>query len=330
VNLLVNLPEGFYRLESLKPYFARLEKRAELRKKSHDTSEEISDDLAWADAVIMWSWPTLTDKVLKKAPNLKFAGHITITREGAGAEIAAGLTISEARHGFSPAVSEMALGLILNSLRKISGYNSAMRNGTEQWVRSFPDEAIDPLERQLTGRNVGIVGFGRIGQRLAELLRPFDVKILAYDPYLPAIAAEKYYAELAPLEKLAEKSEIVVLCAANNPGTENLFSRKYVYLLRKNSILVNVGRASLIDMKALSERLEKEEIIAAIDVFDVEPLAVDSHLRKLKNAYLTPHRAGGIYESIERIIEMLADDFEAFLDGKALKYRIDEKNVSAL
>ncbi|MBM4036244.1 MAG: hypothetical protein FJ291_31295, partial [Planctomycetes bacterium] len=163
-RLLVNLPSGVFRCPQLKGVFRRLGRLATLRKRSHDKPEEIAKDLVWADAVIMWAWPTLTREMLAACPRLRFAGHINLTQGIAKAELEHGLVVSEARHGWSPAVAELALGLILCGLRKISDYHAAMRAGTEHWVSDFPVD-IDPAERQLTGRAVGIVGFGGIGRR---------------------------------------------------------------------------------------------------------------------------------------------------------------------
>jgi hypothetical protein len=91
-----------------------------------------------------------------------------------------------------------------------------------------------------------------------------------------------------------------------------------------NCVLVNVGRSMLVDMAALQARLEKGDLIAMLDVFDQEPLDADSPLRRLPSTYLTPHRAGGILESVERALRMLTDDLEAFLNGRERQYAVTE------
>jgi len=328
-NLLINLPGGFFTTPSLTPVLQRFEKKADVRKTSWNTPEEIVADLAWADAVVMWSWPTLKEETLSWAPKLKFAGHINISLTGARHELAHGLAISEARHGWSPAVAEMALTLMLAGLRKTSAYHLAMRQRTESWVRSFPDD-IDPLERQLTGRSVGIVGLGRIGQRLAELLAPFHVQLRAFDPFLPKAVAAQHGAKLVTLKELIGKSDVVVLCAANTEGARNLLGKAEIAALRPNAVLVNVGRSLLVDMTALAKRLRCGDLVAMLDVFDKEPLEADSVFRSLPNAYLTPHRAGGLMESVERLLTMLADDFEAWQKKKPLKYPLTVKALPSL
>jgi phosphoglycerate dehydrogenase-like enzyme len=329
LNLLINLPPGFYKTPSLRPIFRRLKAMANLRQRSHNTPEEIARDLAWADAVIMWSWPKLLDELLDGAPKLKFAGQLDISQEAARVALRRGLAVSVSRAGFSPAVSELALGLILSTLRRISDYHAQTRTAKERWVGSFPDD-IDPLERQLAGRNVGIIGFGAVGGRLGELLGPFGVKLRVYDPYLPDQVASARGAEKVELPQLLKLSEIVVICAASNPGTRHLLGAKQIRMLQKNAVLVNVARAALVDTDALIARLRKGDLFAALDVFDKEPLDKNSPLRKMPNAWLTPHRAGGVMESVQRILNWLIDDLEAHLAGEARKYPLTEQMVPRL
>lgn len=329
INLLINLPGGFFRTPELQPELARLEKIANIRKTSHNTIEELTPELSWPDAVLMWAWPNFTDKSLEEADKLRFIGHINATQTQAKAAFKKGIAVSEVRHAWSPAVAELALGLILSGLRRISEYHMGMRNGTEAWIMDIPAD-IDARERELTGQSVGIVGFGRIGQRLAELLAPFHVDLRIYDPYLPSVVAEKFSAKQVSVMELVKDSDIVVLCAANNEGTKRLIDEKEIAAFKKDSLLVNVGRSSLINMSALERRLEKEDMFAMLDVFDVEPLEQDSPLRGLKNACLTPHRGGGILPSVKRSLTWLTDDLEAFLNGRERKYTLTEGMFTCL
>ncbi|MBI4979631.1 MAG: hypothetical protein HZC28_19285 [Spirochaetes bacterium] len=323
IRLLFNLPESFYTDPLFKSHFQRLARLAVIRRRSWKTPEEIEDDLIWSDAVIMWWYPTLHDELLAKAKRLQFIGHINNIRTMAEAELRRGLAVSEARRGYSPAVAEMALALMLDGLRQVSRHHIAMRQGPESWCQY-------PHERQLAGRSVGIVGFGGIGQRLSELLAPFQCTVRTFDPFLPEPVAAKFGARMVPLMELIKKSEVVVLCAANSREAAHLMGRKQIAALQKHAVLVNVGRSMLIDMPALAERLKHDDLIAMLDVFDKEPLEEDSLFRTLPNTYLTPHRAGGIPESYARILTMLADDCEAWANGKARKYALTENDLTSI
>jgi hypothetical protein len=171
-------------------------------------------------------------------------------------------------------------------------------------------------------------GGGR--QRLAELTAPFRVDLCAYDPYLPAAVAERFGARLVGLDELLADREVIVLCAANTAESRHLVTRAHLAAMRPGTVLVNVGRASLVDMAALLDRLRQGDIAAALDVFDEEPLQPDSPLRALPNAYLTPHRAGGILASVQDILAMLADDLERHLQGQALRFPLTENDLHCL
>lgn len=329
INLLINLPTGFFAHPVFATPLARMERFAHIRKTSHNTPEEIVDDLAWADAVLMWSWPVLTNELLAQSPRLRFSAQLDISRSGAEVALARNFPISVARRAFSPAVAEMALTLTLALLRKTSQYHAAMHTGTESWVNSFPDD-IDPEERELTGRPVGIIGFGAVGQRFGELLAPFHCPLRIYDPFLPEAIVEKFGAEKTDLPTLLRESDVVTLCAASNAGTAKLLGAAEIGLLRPQAVLVNVARAALVDTDALITRLQQGDLFAAIDVFDQEPLPADHPLRTLPNAFLTPHRAGGTIASVDRILNMLIDDLEAFLADRPRTYALQASWLPAL
>ncbi len=328
MNLLVNLPAGFFATPELAPVFERLARSANVARSSHDDAKALSDAARDADLLLMWAWPLLDEPALADLRRLKWVGHLNATQAQVRAELARGLAVSEARRGWSPAVAELALTLVLCGLRKVSAHHAAMRAGSETWVANFPRD-VDPEERQLSGRSVGVVGFGGIGQRFAELCAPFRVRLRVYDPYVPREVVENFGAELVALEELCNSSEVLVLCAADNAGTRRLLSRALIGALPKSSLLVNVGRASLVDSEALVERLERREIYAALDVFDVEPLPKSSGLRSLPNVLLTPHR-GAPLESVFGILSMLADDLEAFVAGRPRAHAAAESCLHAL
>ncbi|MGF1453672.1 MAG: NAD(P)-dependent oxidoreductase [Opitutales bacterium] len=329
MNLLINLPPDFFTQPELQDRFADLKARFDVRLTSHNTPEEIEADLAWAEAVIMWSWPVLDEALLAKAGSLQYAGHIDIGQTGAAAELNAGIPVSVSRAGFSPAVAEMALGLILSSLRRISDYQAAMRNGSESWVEAFPKD-IDPLERELTGRSVGIIGLGRVGRRLAHFLKAFEVELKVVDPYVPDSVLTEFKAERMDIGAMIPACDVVVLCAASNEGTRRLINADRVAQFRPNAVLINVARANLVDYAALSQRLEQGDLIAALDVFEQEPLPADATLRKLPNTYLTPHRAGGLIRSVQRNLDWLIEDLDRHLNGQPRQHTLTEAMIPSL
>ena len=322
-NLLINLPQGFFTNPALAPIFDRLNRFATVRRTSHNTPEEIATDLAWAQIVLMWSWPALVPPLLDQATQLKFAAHLDINQRAATAALQHHLPVSVYRGGFSPAVAEMALANILCVLRHLSDHHAAMRTAREVWVKAFPDD-IDPTERELTGRSVGIIGFGQIGRRLCELLQPFHCQLFASDPFVPGPAMAAASVTKVELPDLLRRCDIVVVAASSNPGTTRMIGPAEIAALKKDAVFVLISRAALVDTEALVTRLKQGHLFAAIDVFDHEPLSADHPLRTLPNAYLSPHRAGGIMASVERIISTLVDEIEAFTENRPRRFALTE------
>lgn len=330
MNILVNLPETYHDAPALRPIWRELKSLGKVRHRSHNRPDEIAPDLAWAEAVLMWSWPPPTAESLAQAPRLRFSGHIDLTQGSGKALLDRRIAVSVVKKCWSPAVSELALALILASLRRTSNHHAKMWRGEESWlgVTDLPIQSNN--ERQLEGRVVGIVGFGAIGRRLAELLAPFRVQLLVHDPFVAPASMVVARAEPVSIAQMVRTAEIIVLAAAANPGTRHLLGAKEIRALRKNAILVNTARAALVNEKALIARLRKGDLYAALDVFDTEPLAKDSPLRKLPNAYLTPHRAGGVLESVQRAARMLVDELKAFAADQPRKFALTREMISSL
>ena len=328
-NILINLPPDFFTQPELVRCFNRIATHGALRRTSHNTPDEIVADLKWADVVFMWSWPVLDSALLDRGGPLDYVGHIDINQTGAAAELSRGIPVSTSKSGFSPAVAEMALGLILNGLRRISCYHAAMRTGTEKWVQAFPKD-IDPVERELTGLTVGIIGLGQVGRRLAHFLTAFEVSLKVVDPFVPDTVLAQFNATRLDLDAMIESCDIVVLCAASNEGTDRLINKDRIARFRKNALFVNVARAALVDYPALTVKLRQGGLFAALDVFETEPLPADSDLRSLPNTFLTPHRAGGLMSSVQRNLDWLVDDYEALLADKPRKYAVTETMIPSL
>lgn len=329
MNILLNLPPAFHAQERFAPAIARLREIGELRQASHNTHDEIADDLAWADAVLMWSWPILERQHLEAAGGVRFLGHIDIDPAAASAALAAGIPVSLAKRAWAPAVAELALGALIGRLRRIPDHSVAMRAGTETWGGLWPED-VDPRERSLSEVQVGIVGFGGVGRRLRALLAPFGTRVAIHDPYIdPSVASE---ADVTPreLDDLVATCDALVLCAAANEGTRALLDAERIARLSQDAVVINVARGTLIDTDALVARLQRGEISAHLDVFDQEPLPADHPLRDCANAWLTPHRAGGILASGNRILDLLIEDLLAASAGRPLAHGLTQDQLVAL
>jgi len=147
----------------------------------------------------------------------------------------------------------------------------------------------------------GLIGFGNIGKAIAMRAKGFDLKVLAYDPYIDPKQAEKFSVTLSSLEEVLAKSDFISLHAALNKKTHKLIGKEQLALMKRTAILINTARGGLIDTKALIECLEKKEVAGVgLDVFDPEP--PDGEVFKnLDNVLLSPHTGGFTYEALERV-----------------------------
>ena len=210
-------------------------------------------------------------------------------------------------------VAEMAMALILALVRRVIPYDRGMHDGA-----SAPGNETAVVGESLAGRRVGIVGFGRVGRALGELLGVFGVDVVASDPYASDEDARGQGARLVDLDLLVQTSSVVVLTAALTAETRNLFDRRRLGMLPDGAALVNVGRGALVDLDALVDELARDRISAALDVTDpLEPLPRDHRLRRLPNVILTPHVAGGGVETRHAMAETAIDELGRILRGES-------------
>ena len=187
------------------------------------------------------------------------------------------------------AVAEFAVMLILSTMKNLPQLDQAVRAG--KWSR-FP-------MRELTGKTVGLVGFGRIGRRVAEMLSGFDVKLLAYDPFMNEEEARKRNVVPASFDEVLGASDVVSLHLPANESTYHIINAETIAKMKDQSYLINTSRGKLVDEKALYAALQNGKLRAAgLDVYEQEPVkSADNPLFALENISLTPHTAAITYET---------------------------------
>jgi len=213
--------------------------------------------------------------VFDMLPELKVISRCGVGMDNVDLKTAENRGISVLRTPFGPtaAVAELVIGLMLDLVRKINLMNNELKNGL--WEKR--------MGNLLSGKNVGIIGFGRIGQKVADLLQSFNVNIAYSDIH----EVDNRYPKKS-LDELLEWSNIVTLhCNASSDNTA-LIGKNELAKMNKESWLINTSRGGLVDENALFEAINKKEIKgAALDVFEKEPY--DGPLKKLENIILTPH-----------------------------------------
>ncbi len=216
-----------------------------------------------------------------------------------------GIAIARTTGANTTAVAEMALTLMLTCRRRMNLYQARTRAG--EWVKDIGNELI--------GSTVGIIGYGNIGRRLAKLLKGFDCRILAYDPFPNEEAVKADGVELVALEEILTQSDAISIHVPYTKETHHMINRETLTLMKPTAVIVNTARGNIIDEDALYQALKSGQIAGAgVDVFAA--LSVESPLLTLENAVLTPHVSSQTMESLWNIYKMAIDISADFFAGK--------------
>ena len=281
---------------------------------SEPTEEKVLGAIAPYDAVIVpYTAPMLiSERVIDAAPNLKL---IASTYGGTRQNIAdiyaieRGITVIHTGASRERPMAEYTLGLVLSSFLRIHNYHHDMVSG-EAWPRFKY-----PRTRIVNNRSVAVVGYGRIGKAIVNLFKCFTDKISVVSRHLSAEDAAKDGVKVVSLNDAFANNEVIILAGGHNSETDKLIKREQFELMAPNALFVNIARGKMVDEKAMAEVAAEKEIFLALDVFETEPLAEDSPLRKNERVLLTPHRANNSIEFEERW-KCLGSDIELFCTGK--------------
>ena len=262
--------------------------------------------------------PFVSVAVMAAAPHLTLLGELDGDRFGYRLDIAEargrGVRVVDTSHASSWPTAEWALGLALVGLRNAGAFFRLMITH-EQTAFPFAERAgLGYDGAELTGKRVGMIGFGHLARRLVELLRPFQVEIAVFDPFVPRELAEPYGVALGSLEAILA-ADVVFVLVPHTPTTEGMLSGAELELLRPGAFLVNVSRGKVIETAPLLARLERGDVVACLDVFDPEPVPLDSPFLDLPNVFLSPHLAGVTEESRRRFFSLMVDECLRHFDG---------------
>ncbi len=254
--------------------------------------------------------------LLAQAPGLRcilFTGTRNNTLDAAAVH-AAGIALGHTHWGPSKdSTCELTWALILAATKQLPAYQQRLQQGHWRADRSLP------LPPALAGQTLGLVGLGEIGGRVARVGQALGMEVLTWSPRMTAERAAEKGARFVPLEELLERSRVVSLHLVPTEASRKLLNRERLARMRPDSVLVNPSRSALVDTGALVEALrEGRPAMAALDVYDEEPLPGDHPLRSLPNVLLTPHLGFVTEQVFGRFAEGITAGLEAWLDGRPL------------
>ena len=216
---------------------------------------------------------------------------------------------------FSKPVAEIALGMTLSLLRNIHEAHFDFLKGKEKYGLESNLKAS-----MLSGKKIGLLGFGDLAKSLYPLLLPFTKDISVYDPWLPKNVIKRYGFKPINLKDMFSKCEIIYVLAAVTTENKNLIDKKLLNRMKPNTLFILMSRAAVVNFKDLVTRLKKGDIYVATDVFPEEPVRKNDPIRKVKNILFSAHRAGALKEAFFNMGNIVLKDMDLILKNQKPKY----------
>lgn len=269
-------------------------------------------EVADVDAIIVRASGRVSRRLMETARKLKVVGRHGVGVDNIDLAAAAelGIVVVNTPGAMTESVAEQCLGLMLALSKRIVQADKAARRG--YWRARYEYTGVE-----LYGKRLGLVGFGRIGQRLAQLCyRALDMTVLYCDVAEHAEAAAEVRARRVPLEELLSLADVVSLHVPLVPATRGLIGAAELRRMQPSAFLINAARGPVVDEEALIKALREGQIAGAgLDVFEVEPAAADNPLFVMDNVVVTPHMASHTVEAMRRMATTVASDVIAVLEG---------------
>ena len=290
------------------------------------SSEAIIPTIKGADiAITSWGNGLLTEDVLRVAPSLKLVVHAagSVKPVVTDALWDRGIRVAASTKPLGIGVAECALGFAISASKNFYNVNEDIHNGGWNERRGEC--------RELYELNVGVISAGFVGRHFIKLMQNFGVDVLLYDPYITEEGAAALGAKKVELSELLSESDILSIHAPSIPETDHMINADTLKLMKKDAILINTARGSIVDEKALYEHMKAGNLrYACLDVFDPEPPMADNPLRTLKNVIMTPHLAGLANNGKLRIGMHAAEEIERFLKGERLECEVTREMLSKM
>ncbi len=301
---------------------------AVLRDAGHDVQtgydlegERLHEAVADAHALIVRSGTEVTAELLESAEELVIVGRAGIGTDNIDHDAATdrGVIVANAPEGNVRAAAEHTVAMAFAVARSIPQAHTRLKAG--EWAKG------DYMGRELKGKTLGVVGFGRVGQEVAKKLDSLGMDVVAFDPYISAERAERIGAELVELEECLERADFLSMHTPLTPETEDLIGEAELETFA-GGYLVNCSRGGVVDEDALAAKVEDGTIEgAALDVFTEEPLPEDSPLLYVEDVIVTPHLGASTEAAQENVATSTARQVNAALAGEPVANALNAPSI---
>jgi len=295
------------------------------------TSEQLAEAIAGFEGLVTgWGTPPVTESVMKNAEALRIIAHSAGSVKGLVGRVAEKyivprqICVFSANGAIALNVAEYTVGALIMTTRRCFDFITHTRSGV--WNRG----QVVSIPKSLRGGVVGIVSASKVGREVIKLLKPFDPKLLVYDPYLSDWDAGNLGVEKVALNDLFARSDFVSLHAPSIPETNKMIGAAQLRLLKDGAVFLNTSRGSVVDHDALLAEARTGRIWVMLDVTTPEPLPPDSPFFELPNVFVTPHVSGTGTYGYAKIGEMTLAALEDFFAERPVVGAVDFKQFSLL
>lgn len=292
--------------------FSRLAKYGTVIRYDLTPPEKLNERIRGADMIIC-NKTVISAETMASCPTLKYIGLFATGYNNIDIEYAKahGIVVCNAPSYSTDGVAQHTFALILEHYNRVCEYNKTVAEG--DWIKSRTFSYFPLPIGELKDKTIGIVGFGSIGRQVARIAMAFNMKVLV-NTRTPSDNSE---VEFAAFDELLERSDIITFHCPLTPQTNKLMNKAAFEKVKKNALIINTARGSIIDEAALREALDSGRIMGAgIDVLEQEPMSADCKLFGAPNCIITPHIAWAGLETRERLMGIVEDNVKAFLEGR--------------
>lgn len=278
-------------------------------------AELVTERIGDADAVLT-NKCVLNREVLESCKNLKFAGTLATGYNNIDVKAAKemGIIVSNVPAYGTNAVAQFTFALLLEICNQVALHNASVRAG--EWTQNIDWCYWKTPLMELAGKTIGIIGFGRIGQKVAEIAVAFGMNVLAYDEYQnPDLETEKIH--YAPLDTVLKQADVITLHCPLFDSNVGMINKGTIAKMKDGVIILNAARGPLVNEADLYEAINVGKVyFAGMDVVSTEQIQPDNPMLKTEHAFLTPHIAWAPRETRARMMEIVAGNLEGFVAGK--------------
>jgi len=271
--------------------------------------------------VVLTNKVVFSDQIMAQLPKLRYLGVLATGYNVVDIEAAArrNIAVTNIPAYGSQSVAQFVFAQILQWAQPVSYYAQTVKD--KRWQQSPDFCYYDHSMVELAGKTLGIIGFGGIGQKVAQIALAFDMQVLVHTRTVPSQLPQGV--QTVELTTLAKESDVISLHCPLTPTNERFIDAAFLQTMKFSAYLINTGRGPLIDEVALFQAIDQQWIAgAALDVLSVEPPQTDHPLFQLERCTITPHIAWATLEARSRLMGIAVDNLSAYLMGHA-KNRLD-------